>query len=1839
MKTKKISLWFLSLIFSLSMIFAISTTLVKKKSTQIVKAENTYKFAYLSDLSVKSMDNVGEYAINTTLNPNDVLDGAITLKRGGGAYNERYSKAITINRTSGSSEGKIVYDLTGLNATRFTAIIGVNQFKSDNQWANRNTYPNTATASFKVYGDGRELFNDAKAYNPDSVQGAIDVNITGVKELTLASYDVGTQDIMCEHAVFANPRIYGENLTVGQEANFLYLSDFPYSYKDYQDYYDNFSINQAFPLADGSLVPLALKVDGATQTFEKGLCFQANCKYGWDISGTGAYRLTGLVGINQRDALAYDREGTVVVKINYRMNGGDDVNLKTTDVLTRNTDAIPLDINIPYGASNISIVVEDGGDGNAFDNATLADLKLYCDYAYLSDMTTSATDIGFGDLLNDTVLEGKSTLFNVITEPSVTHSVDTYFDKCVFMHASSSAEYDVSGMNATVFSAFVGIVSTKTANYVQNATFNVKASSDGTNFTLLQALTMSRTDQMGRIQVNIPANTVKIRVETSTSNTNSAHTVYCMPRVFANTPYATRAISLTSSNDSLKVGETANISLYSCSYGSIVKKASNASFSISSNNTGIVTVDDNAKTIKAVGEGEAIIETTYTEGSVTISTNMKVLVGSASSNANKQMELASPDGNTKLIVTLNNSWIDYSAVKNGKLFVEKSRIGLNNTSLGDFTNGFTYRSMTSKTLIDETYKTYSGKFLSNRDYCYEQSITFAHGSDLFTVVGRAYNDGVAFRYIIQKADGGEFTVTDEDTQITIPFFSRFYSCVMPDTTGKTYTHEQTASETMISQFGGLKTIPFMYKTPDGLYCLMTEADLTGNYWGSCVTSIYTKTMKLNHSAQQTGAVTLNGQAKLPWRVFIAGTLEEVIKSQMVENVATRADTSGTDWDWVEAGVTAWSWMSGLNAPSTGNWFSPTYGQGYQGNPEAIKKYIDLAAEMGWKYFIMDEGWQPWVAKANKNNVLNYTGDYDREEIKPGYQNFDRWYEGVYDWMTSKSKYWTQGYESTVTYTAGSYTGEKIIDYANRKGVKLIAWLHTGICDTPTRMDRVFSMLQDIGIAGIKIDFFDSENQATMEIYQELYQKTAQYHLLGNFHGSNKPSGERVTYPNVTNREAINGEENNNTRINQHSILAYVRGTVGPTDLTPYVTTVGKGDTNMASQMAFSVIYESGMTCFASTADEYLALSDDIKYYYRNFPGRWADLKLLSGEVGENMSIARKTADGKWYIGSISETSRTDTFSLDFLDSGENYIAHVYTDKADRKSVDCEIKTLKSTDTLSLSQRANGGYVVVLVKESAEKEYDINKASVSNGTISTNVSSAKQGDIVTVSATPNEGYELVSITVDGKAISGNTFTMPASDVTVSATFRAIEYTITTASVSNGTLNTNVSKATKGTTVTVTATPSAGYKLASITVNGTVISGNTFTMPASAVTVSATFTAIEYTITTASVSNGTLSTNVSKATIGTMITVTATPSAGYELESITVNGTAISGNTFTMPAGNVTVSATFKAIEYTITHLGSVNGKLIISATKATVGQTITITTIPDEGYVLQEIKLNGKTFSGTSFTMPAHNVTIGAIFKAIEYTVTTASVSNGTLSVDVTKAAKGTTVTVTATANTGYKLASITVNGSAISGNTFTMPAGDVTVGATFVAEEYSITVNTDGNGSATASLSVAKIGDLITIAVTPNENYELDKVLVNGSAISGLSFTMPADSVTVTVSFKLKQQTSSSSSSEESSSSSSEESSSSSSSSIEESSSSSSEITSSESSSSSKDSQDTSSSSSSSEISSSNSSTSASQTGSSSSYKPAKKGGCNASVASSLGLLPLCLIAFAIIVFLKKRND
>lgn len=233
-----------------------------------------------------------------------------------------------------------------------------------------------------------------------------------------------------------------------------------------------------------------------------------------------------------------------------------------------------------------------------------------------------------------------------------------------------------------------------------------------------------------------------------------------------------------------------------------------------------------------------------------------------------------------------------------------------------------------------------------------------------------------------------------------------------------------------------------------------------------------------------------------------------------------------------------------------------------------------------------------------------------------------------------------------------------------------------------------------------------------------------------------------------------------------------------------------------------------------------------------------------------------------------------------------------------------------------------------------KPYTISMDCGTGGTVTTDPEiEASEGTEVAVTATPAEDYELEKLTVtyaDGEEtvtvpVEDGKFTMPASDVTVTAAFKKTVFAITVSETENGTV-TAPAKAKAGETVTVAATPAEGYELdqLAITYEGSilrsatqVLEGNTFTMPESDVTVTAVFTKIAHKITVEQPENGTVSV-AQKAPAGETVTVTATPDSGYTLDRIEAvyqeNGEtktiALSGNTFTMPDADVTVTVRFK-----------------------------------------------------------------------------------------------------------------------------------------------------------------------------------------------------------------------------------------------------------------------------------------------------------------------------------------
>ena len=209
------------------------------------------------------------------------------------------------------------------------------------------------------------------------------------------------------------------------------------------------------------------------------------------------------------------------------------------------------------------------------------------------------------------------------------------------------------------------------------------------------------------------------------------------------------------------------------------------------------------------------------------------------------------------------------------------------------------------------------------------------------------------------------------------------------------------------------------------------------------------------------------------------------------------------------------------------------------------------------------------------------------------------------------------------------------------------------------------------------------------------------------------------------------------------------------------------------------------------------------------------------------------------------------------------------------------------------------------------------------------------------------------------------------------------------------------------------------------------------------------AVKYSINVVQPANGTVSASATSAAAGTTIELTATPAEGYTLDYFTLDGARINGDTFIMPARNVEVSAVFTANAYSITVVQPTGGTVSASATSATAGTTVKLTANPAEGYTLDYFTLDGERINGDTFSMPARNVEVSAVFTANAYSITVVQPANGTVSASKLSAFFGEAVELTAVPDEGYELSHYVVNGAANNGGTFTMPARDVIVTAVF----------------------------------------------------------------------------------------------------------------------------------------------------------------------------------------------
>ena len=383
-----------------------------------------------------------------------------------------------------------------------------------------------------------------------------------------------------------------------------------------------------------------------------------------------------------------------------------------------------------------------------------------------------------------------------------------------------------------------------------------------------------------------------------------------------------------------------------------------------------------------------------------------------------------------------------------------------------------------------------------------------------------------------------------------------------------------------------------------------------------------------------------------------------------------------------------------------------------------------------------------------------------------------------------------------------------------------------------------------------------------------------------------------------------------------------------------------GEAQNMNTIAFSVQYKSGnnwVTAY-STNNNSSAVTDELIT-----PVTAQEWRLYISNSGSSAWGAIRIYE--WQMFETTERNRTDIVLMKFASAKNNKGA---------------------SDTFSLTHAPTGSTVRLYLRDANGNYTQIASKEAQSSTVSfTGLDYGSDAGRVFYTVQEGKQEESIKLSTAFDAEPG-----------------AVKYSINVVQPANGSVAASATFATAGTTIELTATPAEGYTLDYFTLDGERINGDTFIMPARNVDVSAVFTANAYSITVVQPTGGTVSASATSATAGTTVKLTATPAEGYTLDYFTLDGARINGDTFIMPARNVEVSAVFTANAYSITVVQPTGGTVSASKLSAFFGEAVELTAVPDEGYELSHYVVNGAANSGGTFTMPARDVIVTAVFTKV-----------------------------------------------------------------------------------------------------------------------------------------------------------------------------------------------------------------------------------------------------------------
>jgi len=252
---------------------------------------------------------------------------------------------------------------------------------------------------------------------------------------------------------------------------------------------------------------------------------------------------------------------------------------------------------------------------------------------------------------------------------------------------------------------------------------------------------------------------------------------------------------------------------------------------------------------------------------------------------------------------------------------------------------------------------------------------------------------------------------------------------------------------------------------------------------------------------------------------------------------------------------------------------------------------------------------------------------------------------------------------------------ELLRYAKEKNVRIWLWSHWKSIDK--YMDQAFPLYEKWGIAGVKIDFMNRDDQWMVGFYRRVVEAAAAHHLMIDFHGAFKPDGLRRTYPNLMTREGVMGKEylkwSARTTPTHNTTLPFTRMLAGPMDYTPGAF----GNSNLenfvprnfmpmglgtrAHELALFVVFESPFEMVSDYPEHYQGQKEFD--FIKRVPATWDEVRVIGGRPMKNITLARRSGND-WYVGSLTNwDERTVKVPLDFLGGGK-YEAEIYADAPD-----------------------------------------------------------------------------------------------------------------------------------------------------------------------------------------------------------------------------------------------------------------------------------------------------------------------------------------------------------------------------------------------------------------------------------------------------------------------------------------------------------------------------------------------------------------------------------------------